>query len=362
MGRRTALHVLVVALAVFTPCAVRAQTTTEFHLHEEGEICCRWLKTTGPDTASTVVVQSGDLKNHGTEHGTLRSWWTAPGAPNWYGAIASGSTIRFKLWMKKTANWGVVYPEATLRLNDGVGALFCQATGVASATPPNSPANQALTTTLTEYVFSCTTASVVNMTTTDRLLLTGGYYLATGPANHSMKVELDYEGSAASPVPDSRVIVPNPVAPTPTITAVNYTSAPPNTVVHITGTNFGTTGVTRSVTFDVTAGTTANWTTTTVDATIPAGLAPGPSPNLVSAPIRVIVQSVQSSPWTFSVNPPPTLTSLTPSTAHTTDVVTIAGQNFLATQAQGSSTVTFNNVTASPSSWNNTTIQVPVSR
>ena len=137
MGRRTALHVLVVAFALLTPCAVRAQTTTEFHLHEEGEFCCRWLKqATGPDLTSPVVVQSGDLKNHGTEHGTLRAWWTAPGAPNWYGAIASGSTIRFKLWMKKTASWGVFYPEAQLRLNDGAGALFCQATGVAAATPP----------------------------------------------------------------------------------------------------------------------------------------------------------------------------------------------------------------------------------
>lgn len=335
-----------------------AQTTTEFHLRDgdSGDVCCRPLKTTAPTIASAVTLQSTDLKNHGTEHGFIGQFLTLASVPNWYGAIASGSTIRFRLWMRKTASWGVIYPEAQLRLNNGVGSLFCQATGVAAAIPPDAPSNQALTTTLTEYVFSCATTTTVNLTTTDRLWLYAGYYLATGPGNHAVRAELTFE----APSTDSRVVVPNPVAPTPTITGFNYASAPPTTVVRITGTNFGSGSVTRSVTFDGAPVTTANWTSTTVDATVPAGLAPGPSPDLVSVQVRVIVQQVQSAPATFSINPPPTLTSVTPSTAHTTDVVIVAGQNFLATQAQGSSTVKFNNITASPSSWSNTSIQVPV--
>jgi hypothetical protein len=361
----SAIRVPLSTIGLLLICALSAgaQTTTEFHLHEEGEFCCRWMTTSPPDVSSSVFVQSIDLKSHASgEHGGLRAWWTPTGGLNWYGVIASGSTVRFKLWMKKTSSWGVVYPEALLRLNDGTGPVFCQATGVAAATPPDSPANQALTTTLSEYVFSCTTTTAVSMAPTDRLLLSAGYYLATGPGNHTMKVELDYEGSAVSPVPDSRVVVPNPVPPTPTITGFNYPTAPPTTVVHITGTNFGVAGVTRSVTFNGATAATANWSATgdAVDATVPAGLAPGPSPDLVPVPVRVIVQGVQSAASTFSINPPPTLTSVTPSTAHTTDVVTLTGQNFLATQAQGTSTVKFNNVVATPSSWNDTTIQVPV--
>jgi YD repeat-containing protein len=363
MGRRVVLLAVAVMSALLAPQGASAQTTTAFHFHEESDdFCCRGLDRIGPDVPSAAIAESTDLKGHGTEHGGLRWFKSLENVPNWYGTFASGSTITFKLWMKKTSSWGVIYPEAGLRLNDGTGALFCQATGVAVATPPNSPSNQALTTTLAEYVFSCTTSTIVTVTSTDRLWLYAGYYVATGPGNHSVKIQLDYEGSGVSPVPDSRVIVPNPIAPPPTITAVNYTSAPPNTVVHITGTNFGTASVTRSVTFGGTPATTVVWSGTgaAVDATVPAGLAPGPSPNLISAPIKVIVQGAETSPWTFSVNPPPTLTSMTPSTAHTTDVVTITGQNFLATQAQGSSTVTFNNVTALPTSWNDTTIQVQV--
>jgi hypothetical protein len=121
---RTALRVLVVALVAVTPCVALAQTT-EFHLHDEGsgDFCCKALKTIGPDIASSLFRQSVDLKNHGTEHGTLVSSWfkTLENAPNWYGVIASGSAVRFRLWMKKTSNWGVVYPEAQVRLNDGGG-------------------------------------------------------------------------------------------------------------------------------------------------------------------------------------------------------------------------------------------------
>ena len=361
MDRRSGLGLLIVALALLTPSIARAQTT-DFYLHSElpGDLCCYALKTNGPDVAAVTIAQSNELKNQPPQHTIFRSFKTLSTAPNWYGSIAAGSTVRFRLWMKKTASFGVVYPEATLRLNDIFGTLVCQATGVAAATPPNSPANQALTTTLTEYVFSCTTAAALNVTTSDRLVVGAGFFLATGPGNKSMKVEVHYEGSGASPVPNSRVVVPTPVAPTPTITSFNYSSAPPSTVVHITGTNFGDASVTRSVTFNGTTATTANWTATGVDATVPSGLAPGPSPNLVPVPVRVIVHGVQSAEFTFSINPPPTLTSLTPSTAHTTDVITIAGQNFLATQAQGSSTVTFNGVPASPSSWSTTSIQVPV--
>ena len=59
--------------------------------------------------------------------------------------------------------------------------------------------------------------------------------------------------------------------------------------------------------------------------------------------------------------PPPSITSLSTTSAPVGTAVTIAGSNFGATQ--GSSTITFNGVTASPSSWSATSIvaQVPAS-
>jgi hypothetical protein len=55
---------------------------------------------------------------------------------------------------------------------------------------------------------------------------------------------------------------------------------------------------------------------------------------------------------------PPTITSRTPTSGPAGTVVTLSGINFGVTQ--GTSTVTFNGVTASPTSWSDTTIVVPV--
>jgi YD repeat-containing protein len=60
----------------------------------------------------------------------------------------------------------------------------------------------------------------------------------------------------------------------------------------------------------------------------------------------------------FTVIPPPQLTSLSPAIAPTGTAITIAGANFLSTQ--GSSTVTFNGVVASVSSWSDTSVTAAV--
>src|SRR6185369_7917993 len=54
----------------------------------------------------------------------------------------------------------------------------------------------------------------------------------------------------------------------------------------------------------------------------------------------------------------PTLSSLSPNNGPIGTSITIAGSNFGATK--GSSTVKFNGVTATPTSWSNTSIVVPV--
>src|SRR5207245_2790410 len=60
----------------------------------------------------------------------------------------------------------------------------------------------------------------------------------------------------------------------------------------------------------------------------------------------------------FTVTVPPTITSLSPTSGPVATAVTIAGTSFGATQ--GSSTVTFNGTTATPTTWSATSIVVPV--
>src|SRR5207245_475999 len=59
----------------------------------------------------------------------------------------------------------------------------------------------------------------------------------------------------------------------------------------------------------------------------------------------------------FTVTVPPTITSLSPTSGPVATAVTIAGTSFGATQ--GSSTVTFNGTTATPTSWSATSIVAP---
>ncbi len=56
--------------------------------------------------------------------------------------------------------------------------------------------------------------------------------------------------------------------------------------------------------------------------------------------------------------PPPSISNLSPTSGSVGTAVTISGTNFGSTQ--GTSTVTFNGVTATPTNWTNTSIAVPV--
>jgi len=100
------------------------------------------LKTAGPDAAS-VALQTANLKNAATGAKLIKEFDTQAGDPNASGVIPSGSTLTFNLWMKKTASLGTMFPQATVKLNNSSGTLFCTSTG-----------STALTTTLTNYAIS----------------------------------------------------------------------------------------------------------------------------------------------------------------------------------------------------------------
>src|SRR5262249_27135380 len=136
----------------------------------------------------------------------------------------------------------------------------------------------------------------------------------------------------------------------PTITTLSPTNGPVGTSITITGTNFGATQGTSTVTFNGTSATPTSWSATRIVAPVPTGATTG---NVV-----VTVGGPASNGMSFTVNVPPTITSLSPTSGPVGTSVTITGTNFGATK--GTSTVTFNGVSATPTSWSATSIVVPV--
>lgn len=205
---------------ILSPVLATAQTAT-YHLHKEASstLGLFQLKTAGPDAAS-FAIQSADLKNLGAGDYILKEFDTQSGVPNKAGTIPAGSTANFTLWMKKTANYGTLYPRAKLNVNSSAGSSICTATGTT-----------ALTTTLTKYTLTCSNTGAVSMTASDRYYLWVGVNVTAGPGNHTMKGELDVEGTLNGNY-DSMIVVTLPNA-SPT---VNITT-PSNNATFVAGSN-----------------------------------------------------------------------------------------------------------------------------
>lgn len=311
-----------------------AQTTTTYHLHAAslpGDPIYRALSTSGPAPTGTAL-QSADLKNQ-TTAGTLAAFETAPIGLG--GSIPANSTVTFSMWIKKTATYGTFDVTAALWLSGT--KLICSTTGPALATTISQPVQ-----------FTCPSgATSIQQSATDFLRLYVGYSIVQS-ATHSVKVELDIDG-----LTDSTLTMPNPVPPH--ITSLTPTSGPANLSVAIAGSAFGNSQGTSTVQFI--AGTTATasvsaWGDSSVTAAVPTGLTPG------AGTVTVTVNGAASNAAAFTVIPPPTLTSVSPTSGHRGDAVTLTGTNFLA--SQGSSTVTFNGTTAVATNWGNTSITATV--
>src|SRR6266404_5617389 len=140
-------------------------------------------------------------------------------------------------------------------------------------------------------------------------------------------------------------------SPPPSITSLNPTSGVAGTSVTIAGANFGTTQGASTVTFNGTAGTPTGWSATSIVVPVPSGASTG---NVV-----VTVGGVASNGMNFAVTPPPpSITSLNPTSGVVGTSVTIAGANFGTTQ--GASTVTFNGTAGTPASWSTTSVVAAV--
>jgi RHS repeat-associated protein len=145
---------------------------------------------------------------------------------------------------------------------------------------------------------------------------------------------------------------PKPFTVTPFIVILNPTSGAVGSSVSILGTNFGAAQLTSTVTFNgLSAGTTTTWNDGNITVNVPSGA--------TSGSIVVTVAGFGSNSAPFTVLPTPNITNLSVTTGAAGNPVTMTGTNF--GSPQGSSTVTFNGLSAgTASSWSAGSITVNV--
>ena len=140
------------------------------------------------------------------------------------------------------------------------------------------------------------------------------------------------------------------VLPQPTIVSLSPSAAPVGTSITVNGSGFGVAQGVSTVKFGTKTGSPTSWTDTSIVVPVPSGASTG----------NVVIHSagVDSNGASFTVLPIPTITNLSPGSGAIGASIAVTGTNFGA--AQGSSTITFNGVPGSPTSWANTKIVVPV--
>jgi regulation of enolase protein 1 (concanavalin A-like superfamily) len=187
-----------------------------------------------------------------------------------------------------------------------------------------------------------TSVDVGNVTTWSVNLTAGQRYYFVAQA---------YNTSAQQSARSAEVFIDVGASAGPSITSLSPTSGAVGAAITINGTNFGATQGTSTVQFNGTVATPASWNTSSIVVPVPNGATTG---NVV-----VTVGGVSSSGVPFTVTASaPSITNLSPTSGVVGAAITINGANFGATQGTGS--VRFNGTVAAPTSWNASSIVVPV--
>lgn len=329
--RQNFVSVLVTAVvASLVPTAARAQTV--LHLHKEKDpVSNAYLMRQAPPDATSFAIVSPDLKNTTVADNTFAFFVSQPGDIS-NGTIPAGSTFSILLYMRKSADYGVVYPRIMLRIVNSIEQTLCDKT---DTTKP-------ITRTLDAFTLTCTTSTALTFLSGTYYELWVGEHWTQFPGNHSITLEVDVEGTFQGST-NSRATVPQPI-PGSTISSVSPAVGVPGQAVTISGSGFGATQGTGAVTFNGVPATVTAWTATAIGVTVPAGAATGS--------VVVWVNSTPSNGMAFTVIPAPTISSISPDTGVAGQAVTLTGTNFTASQG----TVTFNGVPGNISTWTDTSI------
>jgi YD repeat-containing protein len=328
---RRARTVAILAAVAITAIAGRAQAQTTYHLHNEPSGSRKLLQTANPDVAS-VAIQTANLHGTGTGEKLIKEFDTQAGVPNLGGVIPSGSTVTFRIWIKRTGSGGTLRPLLKLFLNNSSGTLLCSATST-TAIGTSFGANP---TTL-----MCNTSANVTLVSTSRFYAWIGANM-TADSSTSFVAEVDIEGTASGNF-DSRIDIPNV---RPAITSFSPTSAGVGQSVTINGTNFGGSG---TVKFGTVTASPTSWSATSIATPVPPGTPTG------TVSVTVASGGQTSLGANFTVKPTPTITSLSTTSGGPGVQVTINGTNFKPTGAV--TVVTFSGVaTMTFSTWTSTKI------
>jgi RHS repeat-associated protein len=271
-----------------------------------------------------------------------------------FGSTQGSSTVAFNGTTATPTSWSNSQVVALVPSGAGSGNVvvtvsgvasnglnFAVAPGITSLSPPSGAISSSVTITGTAFgatqgsstvTFNGVSASPTSWSATSIVLP-----VPVGAATGNVVVTV---GGLASSGVDFGVA--------PGITSLSPTSGVVGTSVTITGTTFGATQGLSTVTFNGASSSPTSWSATSIVVPVPVGAATG---NVV-----VTVGSLASSGVSFSVTLG--IASLSPTSGKPGTPVTITGVGFGATQ--GSGTVTFNGAQATPTSWSDTSIVVPV--
>lgn len=136
----------------------------------------------------------------------------------------------------------------------------------------------------------------------------------------------------------------------PQLTSLSANSGPVGTPITITGTAFGPTQDSSAITFGGIPAIATSWSATSISTTVPNGASSG------ALNVVVTVNGLASNALSFTAIPH--IGSLSPASGPVGTTITITGTGFGGTQ--NTSTVKFGTLTATPTSWSDTAIGVPV--
>jgi RHS repeat-associated protein len=275
-----------------------------------------------------------------------------------FGSTKGTSTVKFNGTTASTTSWSATSIVATVpsgattgnvvvtvsnKSSNGVSFTVVPAPSITSLSPTSGAEGASVTITGANFGTSQGTSTVkfngTTATPTSWSATSIAVPVPTGATTGNVVVHasgVDSNGSGFT-------VLPN-------ITSLSPTSGAVSVSVTITGTTFGSTQGSSSVKFNGTTATPTSWSGTSIAVPVPTGATTG---NVV-----VHAGGVDSNGSSFTVLPTPSITSLSPTSGAVSVSVTIAGSNFGSTQ--GSSTVKFNGTAATPTSWSDTSIAVPV--
>ena len=328
-ARRLALAAfgLVLFLLGAAPQRMEAQTTTYIEGTAKGpnssatcnsvSLSDSFLLTSTAGTASTRSVAVSSSSFYGIGYFTNTG---VPGLTSWIDGT-------YALTLDNTTT------NSNIRVTD-VCIVRVSSTGSALTTVCHVGGINTVLSTAAVRTFNCSVTSPTATANTDRLL---GVMVLQNTATSRQSVTLRSNGA------NDKITF---TATTPNISSLSPTAGAVGSSVTISGTAFGI--ATGSVSFNGTAATVSSWSDTSIAVQVPTGATTGP--------VAVTAGGVPSNGVTFTVVPPPVVSSVTPLSGTAGTAITISGSNFGA----ATGTVRFNGTTASITSWSSTSISANV--